>query len=107
MKSDTKDLDFWMHRLGVTAIEGRYPKKGKPEVIVSEPVARNLHLHLGSTVLKPDSQDSYSPYPVKVVGIAATDKWTMVGDYDYFAANHFPPIDDLLFFAHNRADQIK
>jgi ABC-type lipoprotein release transport system permease subunit len=107
MKSDTGDIEFWLKRLGVTEVEGRLPKKGAPEVVVSQPVARNVHLHIGSIVLKPDSQDSYSPYPVKVVGIAHTGKWTMVGDYDYLAENHFPPIDDLLFFAHNRTDQIK
>jgi len=105
MKHD--DILFWLKRLVVTGMDGRLPAKGKPEMIVSDPVARNLHLHIGSVVLKPDSQDSYSPYPVKVVGIVHTDKWTMVGDYTYQAENHFPPIDDLLFFAHNRADQIK
>lgn len=101
------DVHFWLNRLKVTGIDGRLPKPGKPEMIVSEPVARNLHLKIGSTVLKPDSQESYSPNPVKVVGIVHTDKWTMVGDYDYIAENHFPPIDDLLFFAYNRTDQQK
>lgn len=107
MKSDTGDVAFWLRRLNVTSLDGRLPKKGKPEVVVSDPVARNLHVHIGSVVLKPDSQDNYSPYPVKVVGIARTDDWTIVGDYDYLAQNHFPPIDDLVFFAYNRADQAK
>lgn len=101
------DLDYWLARLKVSGIEGRLPNPGRPELIVSEPVARNLHLRLGSTVLKPDSQDSYSPYRVKVVGIVMTDKWTMVTDYDYLAENHLPPIDNLLFFARNRSEQIK
>ncbi len=101
------DTMFWLKRLQTTSIDGRLPDKGKPEMLVSEPVARNLHIHIGSVVLKPDSQDNYSPHPVKLVGIAHTDKWTMVADYDYLSENHLPPIDDLLFFAHNRADQIK
>ncbi|HVT11934.1 MAG TPA: ABC transporter permease [Fimbriimonadaceae bacterium] len=101
------DFDFWLKRLEVTGIDGRLPRPDKAEMLVSDPVARNLHLHIGSVVLKPDSQESYSPYPVKVVGIAHTDEWTMVTDYEYLAKNHFPPIDDLLFFAYNRADQIK
>jgi ABC-type lipoprotein release transport system permease subunit len=101
------DIEFWLERLKSKGIEGRLPNKGKPEIIVSDPVARNLHLKLGSVILKPDSQDSYSPKPVKVVGIVHTDKWTMVIDYDYVAQNHFPPIDNLLFFAYNRPDQIK
>lgn len=101
------DIEFWLDRLKVTGLDGRLPEAGKPEMIVSDPVARNLHLSLGSVVLEPTSQESYSPYPVKVVGIAHTDKWTMVTDYDYVAQNHFPPLDNMLFFAYNRGDQIK
>lgn len=101
------DLEYWLKRLNVKGIRGRLPEKGKPEMIVSEPVARNLGLTIGSTVLRPDKQESYSPNPVKVVGIVDTDKWTMVTDYNYIAENHFPPIDNLLFFAKNRQDQIK
>lgn len=101
------DIDYWLRRLGATRLVGRLPEKGKPEAVVSEPVARNLKLEIGSTILQPERQDSYSPYPVKVVGIAYTDKWTMIGDYDYIKANHFPPIDNLLFLAKNRSDQIK
>ncbi len=101
------DAEFWLKRLQITHLEGRYPGQGKPEIIVSEPIARNLHLKLGSVVLKPELQESYSPHPVKVVGIAYTDKWTMIGDYDYMTENYFPPIDNLLFFAYNRANQSK
>jgi ABC-type lipoprotein release transport system permease subunit len=106
MNGEKGDVDFWLKRLNVSGVEGRLPRKGKPEAIVSDPVARNLHLRLGSVLLRPDSQESYSPFQVKVVGIAHTDKWTMVTDYDYLRANHFPPIDELLFFAKNRPDQI-
>ncbi|HWA83809.1 MAG TPA: ABC transporter permease [Fimbriimonadaceae bacterium] len=102
-----KDFDFWLKRLKVTGIDGRLPRQGRAEAIVSDPVARNLHLKLGSILLKPDSQESYSPSPVKVVGIAHTDQWTMVSDYEFMAQSYFPPIDDLVFFAYNRADQEK
>lgn len=102
-----QDFDFYLKRLKVTGIDGRLPRTGKAEMLVSDPVARNLHLKLGSVVLKPDSQDSYSPVPVKVVGIAHTDQWTMLTDYEFVAQNYFPPIDDLLVFAYNRPDQSK
>jgi len=101
------DMSFYLARMGSQGMAGRFPAKGKPEMIVSDPVARNLHFHIGSIALDPDSQDNYSPYPVKVVGIVHTSQWVMLGDYTYFAQNHFPPIDDLLFFAHNRADESK
>lgn len=103
----TPDIKFWLARLKSTGMDGRLPMKGKPEAIVSDPVARNLHLKIGSILLRPDSQENYSPYPVKIVGIVHTDLWTMVGDYDYVRVNHFPPIDDMLFMAYNRPDQIK
>lgn len=101
------DIDFWLKRIKVTGIEGRLPAKGKPEIVVSDPVARNLHAKIGTVLLKPDSQDSYSPYPVKVVGIVHTEMWTMIADFDYLAANYLPSINNLMFFARNRDDEIK
>lgn len=101
------DAAYWLERIGSTHVDGRMPALGKPEIVVSDPVARNLHLKIGSVVLKPSSQENYSPHEVKVVGISNSPMWTMVADYTYIAENHFPPIDNLLFFAHDRAAQIK
>lgn len=99
------DVPFYLERMKVTSIDGRVPKKGQPEVLVSEPVARNLGLKIGSILQSPDNQDSYSPQEVKVVGIAQTKRWIMLGDYHYQAANHFPPVDGVLAFAENPKDQ--
>jgi ABC-type lipoprotein release transport system permease subunit len=74
-------------------------------MVVSEPVARNLQLHIGSVVLGPSKQDSYSPFDVKVVGIAKTDQWLMFNDITYQEQNHFPPIESVLVFAKDLQQQ--
>lgn len=101
------DLRFVLKKLGSRGINGRLPESGKPEAVVSEPVARNLNLKLGSTLLGPNTQETYSPYPVKIVGIAKTEEWLMLNDIDYHRLNHFPPIDNVLVFAKNLRDQEK
>ncbi len=99
------DQNYWLKRLHTSRIEGRLPDKNKPEALISEPVARNLKLAIGSRLLDPEDQESWAPDTVKVVGIAYTDQWTMVLDYDYVNNNFFPPIDRVLFFAKDRAHQ--
>jgi ABC-type lipoprotein release transport system permease subunit len=93
------DMRYYMKRLNADKIDGRYPAPGKAEAVISEPVARNRGLKLGSALMKPTDQDNYSPFEVKVVGIAKTDEWIMVTDVEYLRAFHFPPIDFLLVFA--------
>ncbi len=93
------DLKYMLGELGASQVDGRLPTVGAPEVVISEPVARNRGLQLGSVLLGPDLPENYSPLPVKVVGIARTDMWLMFADYTYEAVNHFPPIDNLLVIA--------
>jgi len=102
-----KDFDYYLRRMGVTRISGRLPKSGAPEALVSEPVARNQKLRIGSIVIGPDKNDAYSPLPVRVVGIAQSPNWMMLTTYEYHRQHHFPPIDVLLVFAKNRADQAR
>ena len=99
------DMHYYVERQHSRSIEGRYPIPGKPEALISRPVAKNLGLKLGSIVLKPDDIDNYSPIPVKVVGIAETDRWFMMDPIEYQRDNYFPPIDDAMVFAKNPADQ--
>jgi ABC-type lipoprotein release transport system permease subunit len=99
------DMEYYLTRLGASRIEGRLPETGQPECVISEPVARNLGLQIGDPVQSPEIQESYSPFPVRVVGIARTDQWLMVGDIEYQRLNHFPPIDNVLAFATSRSDQ--
>jgi putative ABC transport system permease protein/lipoprotein-releasing system permease protein len=93
------DMRHLLNRMGVNRIDGRLPAKGAPEAIVSTPVAKNLGLEIGSVLLSPEDVDRYSPFDVKVVGIARTDHWLMLNDIDYQRAYHFPPVDGLLAFA--------
>jgi hypothetical protein len=99
------DMRYYSQRQGAKSILGRYPAPGKAEALISAPVAKNLGLKLGSIVLKPDDIDNYSPTPVKVVGIAVTDRWFMMDSVEYQRANYFPPIDDAMIFASNSAEQ--
>lgn len=93
------DIYYFTKRLGGERIIGRMPEAGKPEVLISEPVSRNLNLKIGSVALSPTEKDSYSPKYVKVVGIAQTPEWFMASTYSYHEQYHFPPYDNLLVFA--------
>lgn len=95
---------YYLDRLGVEKIAGRLPDPGAPEVLISEPVARNLKLKLGDELLGPNNSDAYSPQSVKIVGIAQTQEWIMLNDIEYQKVNHFPPIDNVLAFAKNPAE---
>ena len=102
---EQRDMKFFLHRNHGDNYVGRLPKPGAPEAMISEPIARNLHLAMGGELMGPKNTDGYSPMSVKVVGIAQTDRWFMFGDIDYHRANHFPPIDLAVVFAHNAKDQ--
>ncbi|MDR3692120.1 MAG: ABC transporter permease [Fimbriimonas sp.] len=101
------DMRYYAARQGCGRVIGRYPNPGAPEAIVSRPVAKNLGLKIGSTVLKPDDIENYAPDKIKVVGIAETDRWFMIDSIEYQRDNYFPPVDDALIFAHNSVDQNK
>lgn len=101
------DARYYLRKLGVAKLEGRMPQPGEAAAVVSEPVARNLKLSLGDPLQKPDDQENYSPRPVTIVGIAHTDEWLMIGDYEYQKENHFPPVDGVLAFAADPASQEK
>ncbi len=104
---EKKDMDYYLRRLGVEKIDGRLPAEDKAEALISEPVARNLKLKLGSVIQSPETQESYSPKHVKIVGIAQTDQWLMVNGFTYQAAHHFPPLDNVLVFAPTPEEQDK
>lgn len=101
------DMDYYFNRMGSKLVEGRKPKPGEPEAVVSANVARNLGLKIGSVLMSPDMTESYSPYEVKVVGIANGENWFALTSIEYHSANHFPPVDSILVFAKNPADQPK
>lgn len=105
MKRD--DMEYFLKKLRAERVDGRLPESGKPEVVISEPVSRNLGLKIGDTLLSPETQEMYSPQPVKVVGIAQTTEWLMFNDITYQQENHFPPVDNVLVFAKDLQTQEK
>ncbi len=96
MKKD--DSHYYLEKLKVAKINGRLPEEGKAEALISEPVARNLKLKIGDELLGPENSDAYSPFSVKVVGIAQSPEWIMLTDIEYQRQNHFPPVDNILAF---------
>jgi ABC-type lipoprotein release transport system permease subunit len=99
------DMEWYLRRQMSKGIQGRLPTPGAPEALITKPVAKNLKLRIGSSLLHPDTNESYSPKPVKVVGIADTDRWLMFTSIEYQRENHFPPIDLAMIFAKNVQQQ--
>jgi len=104
---EQNDMRYYVARMGNGKLDGKYPAAGQPEALVSEPVARNLNLKLGDVLIGPDVVDGYSPKPVHIVGIVQTTEWIAMAPIEYHRANHFPPIDVMLVFAKNLADEDK
>ena len=105
MGFDGPDLDYYLARQGATGIVGRKPIDGKPEMMVSVPVATNLGVKIGDVVLKPDDTDMFSRHPVKLVGIIQTERWLMVSNRKYFADTQPIPVDFALIFTKDPKDQ--
>ncbi|MCW5940409.1 MAG: ABC transporter permease [Fimbriimonadaceae bacterium] len=98
---------WYIDRIGKGRLEGRLPAPGAAEALVSEPVARNLGKKLGDTLLSPDDSDSFSPRPVRIVGLVHMEPWLAFSSYEYLQANHFPPVDVLIAAAKTPTDQEK
>lgn len=101
------DMDYYIKRLGGGRIEGRLPKAGEPEMLVSEHICRNLKLKIGDIILGPEERTAYSPKEVRIVGVIHSKEWMMIMPIEYVRDYHFPPIDVLIVFAKNSADQKK
>jgi len=99
------DAAFYLARMNAGKLTGRQPAPGAAEILLSEPVARNLGKSIGDQVLGPNDQDAFSPQIVKLVGVVESDQWFAIAPIDYYRENHFPPIDVLLVFAADRSRQ--
>ncbi|MFY7953976.1 MAG: hypothetical protein ACOVT5_15855, partial [Armatimonadaceae bacterium] len=71
------DRDYLLERIGSGLIDGRMPADGKPEAIVSEPVARNRGLKIGDVIAGPADEGGFAgaPMPVRLVGIVSGSVW--------------------------------
>lgn len=102
-----EDARFITNKIPLGTLDGHLPRRGEPEAVITEPVARNLGLSIGDILLKPTDEKNYSPLPVEIVGIFDSEEWFAFTSYEYLAANHFPPIDVLMVFAKNQREQRK
>ncbi|HRF59680.1 MAG TPA: FtsX-like permease family protein [Fimbriimonadaceae bacterium] len=102
---EQEDMRYYLRRMEATRIEGRTPGPGKAEALISAPVAKNLGLGIGDELIGPEKNEAYSPQSVKIVGIADSRHWLMLAPIEYHKVHHFPPIDLLVVFARNAADQ--
>ncbi len=101
-----EDMDYYLDRLGGQLVEGRLPTPDQPEVLVSDKLARNLKLKIGSVLMEPSNSENYSPQAVRVVGIAESENWFALSPIGYLREHHYPPVDALLAFTKSPADQI-
>ncbi len=99
-----EDMRWYVQRMG-GRLQGRWPEPGAPEAVVSEPVLRNLGLKMGDAILDPETDGRFSPQEVKVVGVVQGREWMILTSQEYYAANHFPPVDGLMAFARSPEDQ--
>lgn len=102
---EPNDMAYYLDRLSGKVIHGRLPESGKPEVVISEQLARNLNLKIGGVLQKPNDTDNYSPQEVLVVGIAKSENWFAFTSIEYQVNNHFPNADAFMAFAKNSSDQ--
>ena len=56
MGFEKDDLEYYLRREDYTGITGRRPVDGKPEMMVSTPVAKNLHVKIGDISLSPTTR---------------------------------------------------
>ena len=105
MGFEKDDMEYYLKRQAYKGILGRRPIDGKPEMMVSTPVAQNLGVKIGDIILKPDDSDNFSRQEVKLVGIIQCDRWLMVSNKQYFAATQPIPIDFALIFTKDISKQ--
>ncbi len=72
---DKAGRDLIMERSGVRLASGKMPEDDKPEAVISEDVAKNLGLKIGSIISYPESQDSFAPIPITLVGTLRGPVW--------------------------------
>lgn len=105
MAMEPDDLRYYLKRQGMISLKGSLPREGEGEMIVSQPVAQNLNLKIGDILLKPEDAENFAREPVKIVGIVETDRWLMVSDKKFIADMQPIPIDFVLAFTKDPAQQ--
>lgn len=76
-----------LERCGIKVAQGRMPTDGEPEAVVSDAIARNLGLKIGDVISQPNSEDAYSPVPVRLVGVLHGPVWIGLTSKAFVDAN--------------------
>src|SRR5258708_30776730 len=92
-------------RCGLQLSSGRLPADGAPELAMSEEIVRNRKLKLGDVVLKPDSEDSYSMVPMKLVGTFRGPVWLAMSSEQFIRENFAVSRQSYLVVARDRPKQ--
>jgi hypothetical protein len=80
-------------------VAGRLPGEGEAACAVSVGIARNRNLKLGDIVSAPDIEDSFSPVPIKLVGLLDGENWFAVVPKEFVQKHFFPPMEELVVAA--------
>ncbi len=98
-----KDAEDILRKCGLKLIQGRFPDSDKPEIVLSRDIAANRHLHLGDIALSPTSKDSYSPQPMRLVGVLDGPVWFAFTSYSYVHDNCPIALNGFLASANTRS----
>jgi len=94
-----------MRQCGLRLVSGRMPAEGSPEVALHADIARNRKLKLGDVVLKPDSEDSYSLIPMRLVGTFDGPVWLALGSESFIQGNFPLSTQGIVILARTEQDQ--
>lgn len=94
-----------LRKCGLHLVTGRMPADGMPEVAVHADIARNRKLKLGDVVLKPDSEDSYSLVPMRLVGTFDGPVWLALSSESFIQANFPLSTQGRILLARTEEDQ--
>lgn len=101
------DMEYVASKLKLGNLVGRLAESGKGEAVITRPLASNLNLNIGDTILSPDDDKNYSRVETRVVGIYETAEWFAFTSYEFLSLTVFPPIDVVLYFTADEGMQRK
>ena len=90
-----------MRRCKLTLASGRMVTEGAAEVMVHSDIARNKHLKLGDIVMEPNSEDSYSSIPAKLVGTYDGPVWLAMTSEQFIKENFPVSLEGLMVFSNS------
>lgn len=99
------DMTYYLDRMDAELVEGRLPSGLEAGAVVSKPILENLDLKMGDSIMAPGKREAYAPQEVPIVGVVETREWLVLVPLEYHKEHHFPPIDVLIVWADDIAEQ--